>query len=87
MLTIYIHKKREKSDKIGCLFNQMNYKYQIFLLLFIPIIGLIMIYSIAEDTNLNVSNKNIHILIFISLYFHLYISFTYLIFLEYLSYR
>lgn len=57
MLTIYIHKKREKSNNIGCLFNQMNYnyyKYPIFLLLFIPIIGLIMIYSIAVDTNLNV---------------------------------
>lgn len=68
MLTIYIHKKREKSDKICCLFNQMNYnyyKYQILLLLFIPIIGLIMIYSIALDTNLNVSNKNIHILSYI----------------------
>lgn len=65
MLTIYVHKKREKSDKIVRLFNQMNYKYQIFLLLFIPIIGLIMIYSIAVDTNRNVSNKNIHILSYI----------------------
>lgn len=68
MLTIYLHKKKGKSDTIFCLFNQMNYnyyKYQILLLLFIPIIGQIMIYSIAVDSNLNVSNKNIHILSYI----------------------